>query len=70
MKDPKVARHDVLEIKGVELSADGKTVLLKIDGLVPVNQIKTTYRLKSADGKELKGDIYSTINVVGPERKP
>jgi len=70
LKDPSVAKHDELEIKGVQLSADGKTVLLQIDGLGPVNQIKTTYKIKSAAGKELKGDIFSTINVVGPERKP
>jgi glucose/arabinose dehydrogenase len=68
LKDPSVAKHDELEIKGVHLSADGKTVLLQIDGLGPVNQIKTTYKIKTAAGKELKGDIFSTINAVGPER--
>ncbi len=68
VKDPSVAKHDELEIKSVQLSADGKTALLQIDGLVPVNQIKTTYNIKSAAGKELKGDIFSTINVVGPRR--
>jgi len=70
LKNPTVAKHDELQIKGVELSADAKTVLLQIDGLGPVNQIKTSYNIKSAAGKALKGDIYSTINVVGPERKP
>jgi glucose/arabinose dehydrogenase len=70
LRDPTVAKHDELQIKGVQISEDGKTVLLQIDGLGPVNQIKTTYNIKTAAGKELKGDIYSTINIVGPERKP
>jgi hypothetical protein len=69
VKDPKKAKHDEVEVKKASLSADGKTVFLQTEELVPVNQMRIRCNLKVAGGKEVKWDIYNTINKVGPEQK-
>src|ERR1700722_3763178 len=37
------AAHDTLEVKSAKLSADGKTVVLTIEGIKPVMQMKIEY---------------------------
>jgi hypothetical protein len=66
-KDKKGAEEEV-EIESANLSADGKTVTLKIDNLRPVMQMKIQYNLKAADGTAMKSSIWNTINVVGNQR--
>lgn len=56
--------EDEVIIDGVELSEDGKTVTLKIDGLVPVDQLRLEYNLKSAAGAELRQTGLFTIHRI------
>ncbi len=71
VKDPKVKKHDDVEVKSVKLSADGRTVQIETAGLAPVMQMKVSYRnVKLAEGgREIQGEVLNTINKVGPERK-
>jgi len=62
--DPKIKKHDKVEIKSARLANDGKTVLLEIPGLQPVNQMKIKMSLKAADGTTVNQEIHNTINKV------
>jgi hypothetical protein len=66
--DPKQQKRDTLEVKSAKLSDDGKTVTLDIPGLRPVMQMKIGINVDTADGKELKWEIYNTVNRVGNKR--
>ena len=50
--------------QAAKLLADKKTILLKLDGHKPAQQVKLDYDLESADGDELIGNIHSTIHKV------
>lgn len=63
-KDPKVKQHDKLEVTAVALSADKKTVTLKLSELTPAMQMKVKFNLKAADGSAVNSEIYSTIHKV------
>jgi len=65
--DPKVARHDKVEIKSVRLAKNRKTVLLEIPGFQPMNQMKIKFNIKAVDGTAISQDIYSTIHKLGPK---
>lgn len=60
--DPNKQGQDDVEIASASLSADGKTVTLKIPTLQPVMQMKIQLNLKSADGAPIKETIHNTIN--------
>jgi hypothetical protein len=62
--NPNKKGHDEVEVKKAELSADGKTVLLKIDEIKPVMQVKIRMKLTGADGQSLDRVIWGTINAV------
>ncbi|MCA9267951.1 MAG: hypothetical protein KDA41_05745 [Planctomycetales bacterium] len=62
--DPKKFGRDEVFIDSATLSADGKTVYLKLEDIQPVMQMAVTYQIQAADGAKLKDTIYSTINVV------
>jgi hypothetical protein len=66
--DPKKEGQDDVEIDAVVVSDDRRTVLLEIDDLKPVMQMKIHLSLTSADDTPVKYDIYSTINTI--EGKP
>ena len=63
-KDAKVKQHDKLEVTSVMLSADKKTVTLKLSELTPAMQMKIKFNLKAADGAPVTSEIYSTIHKV------
>jgi hypothetical protein len=63
-KNPTKAMHDVVDVKSVDLSPDGKTVTLHLGGLIPVNQMMIQCNLKTAAGAEFQQEIYATINAV------
>lgn len=58
-------REEEVEVQGATVTADGKTVTLKVDGVRPVMQMKIQYNLKAADGAKVQSTIWNTINVVG-----
>jgi len=63
-KDAKVKQHDKPEVTAVALSADKKTVTLKLSELTPAMQMKIKFNLKAADGSAVSSEIYNTIHKV------
>ena len=68
--DPSELGHDLLDIQGVSLSEDRKSVFLKIAGLQPVMQSEITMRIKAASGEPMPEKIWHTINAIGREQGP
>lgn len=68
VKDPNKEAHDPVEIKGITLSPDGKTVMLQLSEVVPVMQMRIKMDVKSTDGQSVNTNIFTTINEV-PDTK-
>jgi hypothetical protein len=66
--NPKQQGTSEVDLEDATLSADGKTVTLKINELQPVMSMKIQYNLKAADGTPVRSAIFNTINVVGDMR--
>lgn len=58
-------KHDPLTVKRVTLAADRRSVLLEVADLRPAMQMQLKYDLKSADGKEVRGQVTHTIHALG-----
>jgi mono/diheme cytochrome c family protein len=65
--NPDELGHDVVDITGVALSSDRKSVFLAAAGLQPVMQSEITMRIKSASGQAVPEKIWHTINAVAHE---
>jgi hypothetical protein len=59
--------RDALEVAGVDLSGDGKTITLRVENLAPVMQMKIGMKLKASDGSSISTAIYNTINAIPRE---
>ncbi|HMS17349.1 MAG TPA: hypothetical protein PKA37_10950, partial [Planctomycetota bacterium] len=57
-------KRDAVPVESATLSADGRTVHLKIPTLKPVMQIRVKLDLESVDSKPMAFDIYGTIHHV------
>jgi hypothetical protein len=68
VSNPKQQGHDDMDVESAKLSADGRTLTLKVADLKPVMQMKIVYQLKAADGAPVRNAIHHTINVVGDLR--
>jgi len=64
VSDPNKKGHDKVEIGGVTLAADKKSVTLKIAGLAPVMQMKVKLKIAAADGAAISFEVYNTINKI------
>jgi hypothetical protein len=62
VESPGKKGRDTVAIKSARLQPDGRTVMLEIPTIAPVMQMSITYKLKSADGRDVEGAIYNTIN--------
>lgn len=51
-----------LKVTGAEVSADGRSVTLRVADLAPTWCMEIKYRLKAADGEEFEGLIHNTIH--------
>jgi sugar lactone lactonase YvrE len=63
--NPAKQGEDALEVKAAKLSADRRSVVLEVDDLKPVMQMKIGWRVPGEDGVELKGAVYHTIHALG-----
>ncbi len=61
------SQHDPVTVKSVTIGTDDRTVFLEIPGLKPVMQMSIKYDLKTAEGKELRGEVVNTIHALGME---
>jgi hypothetical protein len=57
--------EDRLDIRAVKLSDDRRSVVLEIDDMKPVMQMKIGYTVTAADGAPVKGAVYHTIHALG-----
>ncbi len=64
VENPTKKGHDTVEIKSAKLQPDGRTVFLEMPAIRPVMQMSITFKLKSADGHNMEGAVYNTINVL------
>lgn len=64
VSDPGKEGQDEVNVLAAVLSGDGKTVVLKIEDLRPVMQMRIDVDIKSADGERVKTTIYQTVNRV------
>ncbi|MEQ8416221.1 MAG: DUF6797 domain-containing protein [Imperialibacter sp.] len=58
-----------LPIQGVQLSRDGKTVKLFLEGIKPVDIMTIAYAVTDVQGNELKGKLQNTIHHLKPVQK-
>ncbi|MBX3463252.1 MAG: hypothetical protein KF830_08775 [Planctomycetes bacterium] len=58
--------RDPLVVTGAQLSADRRTVSLRIDGMRPVHQMRITWNVDAADGRQQKGELHHTIHALAP----
>ena len=56
-----------MAVSGVKLSADGRSVFLELSDLSPVMQMRIRYRLSSADGNKVRGEVFHTIHKLGSD---
>ena len=59
-----------LPVSGATLSADAKTVLVRIPDIRPTWCMEIRYRLKSAEGESVENVIHNTIHRLGESRMP
>jgi hypothetical protein len=59
------SRHDPVVVKSVAIGTDDRTVFLEIPNLQPVMQMSIKYQIKTAEGRELKGEVVNTIHGLG-----
>jgi hypothetical protein len=64
LSNPAQEGHDPATVTAAKMSADGKSVTLTFEEVVPVMQQKLSFDLKTADGQKLEGAVYHTINAV------
>lgn len=60
----KKQQHDPLVVKRVTAGTDDRSVFIEIPDLKPVMQMSIKYRLRSADGADLSGEIVNTIHAL------
>lgn len=64
--NPKTGERGKLPMEPqVEVAADGKSVTLRLPGLVPMDQLRIAYRMKDAEGDGLDQKVYLTLHEVG-----
>ena len=61
VKDPTKQEHDQVDVKSVQLSADGRTLFLEIPGIKPVMQMKVNFTITTAAGRPLEAEIHNTV---------
>ncbi len=62
--NPEKVAHDPVEVRSIKLSSDNRSVLLEMDNLKPVMQMRVRFNLQSDDGAPVSGEFYNTINKV------
>jgi hypothetical protein len=62
--------RDPLPVTAVTLAADRRTVFLAIAGMRPVQQMRITWNVDAADGRQLRGELHHTIHALAAEPQP
>src|SRR2546425_12326547 len=64
LADPGKEGRDDVPVKSAKLAQDGRGIFLEIPGLWPVMEMEIQYNLNAADGKAMRGVVYTTINRI------
>ena len=64
VSDPHKKGRDPVEVAGVEVSPDHRSVLVRLPHLRPVMQMRVQYHVRAADGSEMRDEVFNTINAV------
>lgn len=64
VSDPKAQGQDEFAPRSARLLADGRTVELSFEKLVPVMQMQIGYNFAAMDGKAVTGSVFLTINTT------
>ena len=59
--------RDPLSIVAATLSADRRTVFLRVDGMRPVMQMKVTWNVDAADGGIVRGELHNSVHALGAD---
>jgi hypothetical protein len=62
--DPKKQAHDPVPLAAAHLKEDGRTVVLDIPGIHPVNCMVTKLKILAADGAAISTEVDNTINLL------
>ena len=62
---PHMVGHDRVDIQGVQILDDGKSVFLEIPRIVPCYQMHVRMHLSGEDGTPFKTDIFPTLLSLG-----
>ncbi len=54
--------EDAAEVRGIAVSADGRTVSLELEDFGPVMQLEVRYALRTADGADFRDTLWATVN--------
>ncbi len=64
VETPNKTGHDPMDITAVNVSADGKTVMIEMPDIAPVMQQSIRWNIKGADGQDVRGTLYHTIHAT------
>jgi hypothetical protein len=62
--DPTKGTHDPVKVRSATLQPDGRTVVLEIPDMRPAMQYKTEVNLRSADGADVRYEVYHTVHAL------
>ncbi len=62
--NPSKKGHDPVEIAGITMGKNRKSVFIKINGLAPVMQMRIQIKISAAEGGTIHCDVYNTINKI------
>jgi hypothetical protein len=59
--------RDSLKVTASSLSQDRRTVFLAIEGMRPVHQLKVTWNVDTAAGKQCKGELHASVHALAAD---
>lgn len=59
--------RDALSVTAARLSPDRHTVFVAVAEMRPVHQMRITWNVDAADGRQLKGDLHHTIHALAAD---
>ncbi len=64
VSDPEQRGNETVNVTSAKLSADGKTVTLDVEDLLPCDQQHIKFRITTADNTQINSEVMHTIHVV------
>jgi hypothetical protein len=55
----------VLRVESVSVGTDDKSVFLEVPDFQPPLRMRLSYRLRTVEGLELRGELFPTVHALG-----